>query len=989
MRIFIYLAIFAFSFLIFFSCSPAKTEEGKDRKTVFLCDVEKVNPEKRLFSEALDKDIYFQNVETQSDDFAYSGKYSSKLFPGRPYGLTVDIENVKADDYIQVTAWRKSKNDGGVVVIDGGNGFYQAGKHVLEEQNGWQKIFVEYFVPPNFYSGKVKIFVWNNSPDTVYFDDMEILLQNKKDYPEYKDEESVNLYIDSNGLDKLQQKRITAFEKTMLVSSDEDYTNLVFFDGDYFLNGKCRLKGDWLDHIQGDKWSLRVKLKKDFAWKHMRTFSVQNPSTRNFVHEWLAHKIFEQEGVLTTRYGFVPLRLNNKSLGIYAWEEHFEKQLVESKNRREGPILRFDESIFWQQMLEGRTTGRQWDIDYFNATPVIPFKQGQLVADSMKIYLLEEGQKLMLQYKNQTQPVSKIFDVDKLARYYSLIDLTQAYHGFTWHNQRFYYNPVTCLLEPIAFDGYIENGIYKRFDQRVTGMVPPFKLADYVKDELMLFHPFADSLFIQKYIAYLSQYSSPEFMSELNLSYREEADSISAEIYKEFPYYSFDFKYIEEQAKWIQDNLDDIEKNAFELGSEIKKIDFGKFRKEYTTDVNPNLIPLMVQAYYNRDKKQIDVLNFHNGEVKLLGALMSDRLPESFDPTPLLEPFKGIRANQVSISVEAVPAKILFSIDNKMYETEVHPWKYSSELTTRQIAEKRAASNFPVTDGRIIFEGSYTFSSDVVIPSAVKEVVFMPGTKINLTNGAGFFSFVPVKMQGTSTEPVKIFSSDKSAQGFNIIQPNGKSVLNFAEFQNLSNLQKGGWQTPAAVSFYEADVEIKNSVFASNVNCDDALNVVRSDFYVENCRFENTFADAFDSDFCTGEVKNCLFKNTGNDAIDFSGSQIKISGCEMYKISDKAISGGEHSFLTVTDCKIDKANIGVASKDLSELVLDKIEMNQTVYGLVAFVKKAEYGPGKIVIENLKLKRNMIFHQIEEGSVLILNGKTIYGKEKKLVEKLYQ
>jgi len=413
-----------------------------------------------------------------------------------------------------------------------------------------------------------------------------------------------------------------------------------------------------------------------------------------------------------------------------------------------------------------------------------------------------------------------------------------------------------------------------------------------------------------------------------------------------------------------------------------------KFRKEYTTDVNPNLIPLMVHAYYDRDKKQIEVLSFHNDNVKVLGAFMSDRLPESFEPAPVLEPFKGVQPSRISVPVESAPEKILFSVNNVMYETPVYPWQYSTELTTRQTTENETTANLLLVDGKVVFDGNYTFRSDVVIPKEATEVVFMPGTKMNLINGAGFFSFVPLRINGTAEKPVQVFSEDHTAQGFNVIQPGKKSIFHFAEFSGLGSLHKEGWQSPAAVALYEADVEMENCIFASNFNCDDALNVVRSDFYVENCRFENTFADGFDSDFCTGTVKNCTFKNNGNDAIDFSGSHITISDCNMNEVSDKAISGGEHSILTVTNCTIDNANIGVASKDLSELVLDKIIMNHTVYGLVAFVKKPEYGPAKITINNLKMKNNMIFHQIEVGSVLTLNGKKIYGREKKLAEKLY-
>ena len=45
----------------------------------------------------------------------------------------------------------------------------------------------------------------------------------------------------------------------------------------------------------------------------------------------------------------MPLFLNGKNLGIYALEEHFDKALIESNKFREGPILKFDESILWEK----------------------------------------------------------------------------------------------------------------------------------------------------------------------------------------------------------------------------------------------------------------------------------------------------------------------------------------------------------------------------------------------------------------------------------------------------------------------------------------------------------------------------------------------------------------------------------------------------------------------------------------------------------------
>ncbi|MCF6331692.1 MAG: CotH kinase family protein [Draconibacterium sp.] len=975
--------------LIISSCSSTGQKEKKDNEEVFLCNVEDIDDQKKQFKEVSEKNLFFSNINTQSGDFSYSGKFSSKLYPGSPYGLTTDLSRVKPDDYIQVTAWRKSKNNSGVLVVDGGNGYYSAKKQVVEEgTNGWKKIFLEYHVPPNFYSGKIKIYVWNNNSDTVYFDDLQIIHRNKKVFPEYN-VPTLQIHTDELVLNKFKQKRLQAFETTVLVSSNEDYANMVLYAGKDFLNGSFRLKGDLVDHIQGQKWSFRIKLKKDFAWNNMRTFSIQNPATRNFLYEWIAHKVFKQEDVLTTRYGFVPVKLNNESLGIYAWEEHFEKQLIENQNRREGPIVRFDESLFWQRVLETNQTKREWDIDYFGAAKIIPFKEGRTSKDSLLNLQLVEAQKLLLQYKNRSKLVSQIFDINKLAKYYALIDITQAYHGFTWHNQRFYYNPVTCLLEPIAFDGYIEGGIYKRIDEQITGLLLPDKIASFNKEELMLFQVFTDNLFRKKYIGFLKKYSTPGFINQLISEFQPQADSISTLIKQEFPYYKFNFNYIKRQAEYIQNNIEKIESNIEKIGLAVSKITPEKFKKEYTSDINNNLIPFQIHAYFNKKKKQIDVLNFHNAKVKILGAFMEGGLPESFEEKPELESYNGVAPPKISIPTKGVPLKILFEIGIEMFETEVSQWPFYDSETSRQIVvRKQLPENIHAEGKSIVFEGNYQFKTDVVIPGSFV-VIAKPGTQIDLIEGASFISFAPIQFLGTEENPIVITSSDKSANGFNILQPQGKSELKYVIFSGLGSLRKAGWETPAAVAFYEADIVFENCTFSSNINCDDALNTVRSKFLVANCKFENTFADAFDSDFSTGKVVNCTFKNIGNDAIDFSGSSVTISGCKMSEISDKAISGGENSTLIVSNCEIDKANIGVAAKDLSNIILDKITMNNTVYGLVAFVKKPEYGPATLIVDNLKMKNNVIFYQIELGSTLTLDGKIIEGREKNLAVKLYQ
>ncbi len=980
-----------FSIFFIFACTSPEQKQANSKEKIYRCDVESINTSKKKFSETSGLNLFFQNTNTQSADFSHSGKYSSKLYPGNRYGLTTELNNVKPDDFIQITAWRKSKNEAGLIVADGGSDdLYDVGKNIIEEgDNGWQKISLDYQLTPNFYTGQVKIYVWNNTTDTVYFDDLEIIHKKQKSYPIYKTTHKLHLHVDKTNIQNFKQNRFRAYETGVLVNSDEDYAKLVMYDGTNFLNGKVRLKGDLVDHLEGRKWSFRIKLKNDFVWNRMRTFSVQNPSTRHFLYEWIAHKIYQQEDVLTTRYGLIPVELNGESLGVYAWEEHFEKQLIESNKRREGPIIRFDETIFWQMVLETRLTKQDWDIDYFGGSKIIPFKANQIVADSTKIKQLTEALKLLTQFKSKSAPVTQIFEIDKLARYYAVLDLTQAYHGFTWHNLRFYFNPVTCMLEPIAFDGYIQDGIYKRIDERVNGLLDPEKVSSLSKMDLILYQAFTDSVFNKKYINYLDKYSHPQFIKTTLSNYKTEADSLAELIKLEYPYFKSDFSFLNQQAEFIRNNLPQIRANVKKLGDAVNQINLTKFKKNYTNKVNKNLIPLQVHAFYNKQNKTIDVENFSNTPVKLLGVFISDGLPEPFQNNSELIAYKGLDIPRTSIEIDGNPTKLLFSIHNKMYETEISPWPAPQGISSRQkIINESNLDDLPLIGDTIIFDGNYIFEKNVVIPERIK-VVINAGTKINFIKQAGFISFSAIIAKGTLQKPIEIISSDNSANGFNVIQAEGKSELEHVHFSGLGSLKKAGWQTPAATAFYESDVKMEFCTFASNKNCDDALNVVRSDFEVKNCRFENTFADAFDSDFCTGKVENCTFTNIGNDAIDFSGSKVSISASKMIKIADKAISGGEHSTLIVSNCQIDEANIGIAAKDLSKLTLDKIIMDNTVYGIVAFVKKPEYGPANITINNLKMQNNAVFHQIELGSSLTLNGKLIEGREKNLAVKLYQ
>jgi hypothetical protein len=195
------------------------------------------------------------------------------------------------------------------------------------------------------------------------------------------------------------------------------------------------------------------------------------------------------------------------------------------------------------------------------------------------------------------------------------------------------------------------------------------------------------------------------------------------------------------------------------------------------------------------------------------------------------------------------------------------------------------------------------------------------------------------------------------------------------------------WELSGAVNFHDAEVEISHASFTNN-NCEDALNIIRSDFRMENTTFANTKSDAFDGDFVKGVIKNSTFVSAGNDGIDVSGSDIELSGIEINYPSDKGISAGEASTIKGRNIRIIGGEIGIVSKDLSNVILDSVSLSNTRLGFSAFQKKSEFGTGKIEITGVDLINNELEYLIEKGSELVIDGVRASTVSNSVLDQMY-
>ncbi len=977
---------------------------GEEKKPILprdiFTDLERITPDGNSFY-GTDTSCHFGSAYLRTNEQAHSGKYSIKLTPKEKFGLKYTLPIVKADEYFDLRVWKKGNKDSGVLVADIlDNDFYQASRNVVEaDSNGWELLQLEFFIPPTIEKAEMIVYVWNPDTVTVYFDDLHIVSAPQKQYPEYS-QSPLRLFIDSVDMITIQRDRMKAFEQGVLQTDASSWVPGIVFVGEdgEMMEARVRLKGDWLDHLYGEKWSFRIKLRREYGWRHMRVFSIQTPAARDFLSEWVAHRLCDQEDVLSTSYEFIPVYLKDRSLGLYAYEEHFDKHLVESRNRREGPILKLTEEAFWAIQQVAFQTKQYHMLPCFETSVIEPFNVNQTMKNPSLEAEFLIAQNLFYEYKNTLKPPSELFDLDKLARYYAICDVTQAWHAIPWHNQRLYYNPVLCRLEPIVFDGYTQGPIEPIGQQAFLGEIDQYGKKEIEPHQLMLFYLFQDQSFTKLYIQYLEKYSSDEFINKFLQSINSELTEYESQIRKEFPYYCYDRQFLLNSAAKVRDALIRYKKMISSDPSYATKT-LQKFTvlTKYDTAYHKVFPDQYVKAFMEKvegGSAWVRVFNNYTLDILLLGTGKSpDRMRYPVYPTPTVPAFVSGKDQSILIESDTAAQFLYFWVKDHdtTFIVPVNPWPYPTETNPRRELEQRDVFSrdtiFFKDQNKIIFtRGQHILDEFLIIPAGHR-VYFEPGCKVDIRNRAGFISYSPIFMNGTEKDPIMITSSDSSAMGFTVLQAKERSIIQRAIFEDLNTLDYKGWTLTGAVTFYEADVDINATVVRNN-HCEDAMNLVRCDYTADHLSFENTFADAFDNDFCTGNVTHCSFINLGNDAIDFSGSVIEINDCDVYNAKDKGISCGEKSTLTVRNCTVTDCNIGIASKDLSVLNLFDTRISRCTYGLAAYRKKPEYGFGTINAHQIQLNGIKHLTWVEEKSVVILNDSVIQGDKKDVVSIFY-
>ncbi len=800
------------------------------------------------------------------------------------------------------------------------------------------------------------------------------------------------LYLDIAPQDfaQIEAKRAEALERWILLASSEDFVPATLRLGEQTLPVRLRLKGDWADHVAHDKWSFRIETREDTYLYGMRVFSIQDPSMRTYLYEYAFMEALRMEKLLGVHYDFVRVVLNGKAMGIYALEEGFAKELLESQERREGVIIRYSEDLLW-------TARAFYDDQVIPAAlekffVIDDFESGRIDKSPTLSAERDTAMGLLRGFLTGDLTAAEVFDMEQMGKFLALADLWSAPHGLIWHNLRYYYNPVTARLEPIAFDA-------DPFSPELNFDQVGLPLEDFYHDPSLQ----------AAYVKALTEYSQPEYVDALEGQLGPRYEALRAALEPEFgaEVLTPPWDWLRRRQELNRQRLNPIQTTyAYRLRPDDLS----------TSDVPTDTVVLEVGNLLDLPVEIVGV-RLNGEEFAATRAWVSpDTLSLTALPLPVEHEALVLQALhpeaatlpyvrlQLPLSAPAAANVVLLTRLWGLSGTEPFtqtvlpsyplPLSASPRPTAPTLAQALARHPYLRPAGEdermvTIPPGTWEISGTLVLPAGYG-LQLGPGTTLRFESEAFLLSEGPLVFEGTAEAPVRLQPIAEFWRGIAVLEASAPSTWDYVIVEKTDTLALDGWLFTGGITFFRSPVQIAHSRILGT-RAEDGLNIIRAPFRITDSEFAGTASDAFDADFADGLFERCLFRNIAADGIDVSGSNVIVRQVRFLNLGDKGLSVGEGSTMQAEDIFVDGADYGMASKDRSHLTATRVTLNNiAIAGLAAYIKKPAYGPATITVTsidfgNLPADRHAL---VQTRSWIDLDGVRIWGSDVD-VEALYE
>ncbi|MDA9167099.1 CotH kinase family protein [Candidatus Pelagibacter sp.] len=801
-------------------------------------------------------------------------------------------------------------------------------------------------------------------------------LKNKKDefiFKNYSSISQLKLEIKKKDFLMFDFTAKKAVEQYSIKFIDNPYYKArILFNGRY-IPVKIRLKGATAnEHLKGKKKSYRVKVLGKNNILGMTEFSLMDPQRRNYLYEWIIRKIFSDEELVTKKYEFVQLSINEENLGLYVIDEKASKIAIERNLNREGVIVRFNDDAFWFDKMAFKVIGNNqsevWQ-DYYYSSQIEPLNQKQIESKPELLKQFIIARRLLEDFRANKILASKVFDIEKMAKFYAITSLVGGQHGALIFNMDFYFNPITGLLEPIPDDAYSE---VKFFLGRPSIYGYKFWHDDFSKQL------FNDNNFFIYYNKEIERLSSNDYFKIFLKKHADEINNLENIFNFFYPGFPEIDKLINGEVKSLIESLKEAHDPHYLLrvvpikfDSEKITLDISRVHNSFPIEILG--IELDGKIIANPKKKIISTKNINFAKPKYFEKLIF-YINSNFKKNNNID-----ENSKLYLSHKILGSKKIKKIRIRLNQRKIVTENFYKEISIKNLKK----NNFLLIDQEkkiINFKNDYQeIKDDILIPEGYTLQVD-PGKRIILIDGSAIFSYSNIELNGNEDNPIiiqsKISSKNKIANnsidrgGIFVLNSKKQSKINYVEFKNLGNKYNGINQFTGSVTFYNTNVRILNSNFNDNYS-EDSLNIIKSEFVIGNSIFINSPSDAIDIDFSNGEITNTKIINSVNDGLDFSGSSVTLKKIFITKSGDKGISIGEKSFINGEDINITNSDMGIAIKDKSEVNINRAKITNNKIGVAAYNKKKEFSGGMINLSQSVVQNNDVDFIEEKKSNIIM------------------
>ncbi|MCB9184777.1 MAG: CotH kinase family protein [Flavobacteriales bacterium] len=767
--------------------------------------------------------------------------------------------------------------------------------------------------------------------------------------------ERISLKVGEHDLEELQRVVEEARARGVILPEGNSYVPAEISHGEQAFKAKLRIKGKLTDHVKGSKWSFRVVSKKDGGFLGMRRFSLQHPGTRNYLCDWLYHRLMQAEGVIALRYGFAQVTFNDEDLGIYAYEEHFGPELLEHNGRVDGPIFRFDPALFWEHRLNEMNKLR-FDEPFaaYQAAAVDAFGSSDLEKDKEARHRFEQALALMDSFRRGEKKASEVFDADRIARHHAILDLVGGHHSMDWSDVKFYFDPVLKRVEPISYESFSAHPIRELAgSNRWTG--GPTQGMDLHTQW------FNDEEIFRAYVHHLERVSRTDWLDSAFTALKPALDSASAVLYREFPYKELDRAVYYRNQRIIS-----------------KLLEPPKLFHAYLDDNGPDTVsvtavpiedlPMEVHALVLADGTRIAPVGRSIIPVRRpgkLGAPLELRFAvEGKVDRAGLKLSASVLGAAKQREVEVFPYALLQDLDKAMglgpqVDPHTLPW----------IAFDDAARTITIRNG------AWTLDRTITLPAGYTFIATAP-LRLDLRNGAEIISHAALRWEGLEEAPIEVFSTDSSAHGVHVLAVGGTSRLTHVRFATLSRLA-AEQDRSGDLSFHRADAVIEHCSFSGTGAT--LVDFGMAKLTMTDCAFSGG-SDQLELHFADAKVTQCAFADAADDAVSAEGGVLRLEDNDVFGAGGIAVKATKSARIDATGLRIRSCKQAFEGREGSVVKVSGGAVKSIE--LVAELKKDEmrYGPVRLALEKVSIAEAKAEFVIGAGSEVKVDGKPVGAKK---------